>query len=73
MSEIFPGKVRGLAASVTTLLNWTLSFTVTETFVIPLVYLAVQLSSLLTCVSMRVHEAWITHLAASRAHFLAQV
>ena len=32
MSEIFPTRTRGLAASVATCLNWTLSFAVTETF-----------------------------------------
>ncbi len=32
MSEIFPGKVRGMAASFATLLNWTFAFIVTETF-----------------------------------------
>lgn len=32
MGEIFPGHVRALAASIATLLNWTLSFIVTETF-----------------------------------------
>ena len=32
MSEIFPTKVRGLAASVATLINWAFAFTVTETF-----------------------------------------
>ena len=32
MGEIFPAHVRALAASVATLLNWTLSFLVTETF-----------------------------------------
>lgn len=32
MSEIFPARTRGLAASVATCLNWTLSFIITETF-----------------------------------------
>lgn len=32
MSEIFPVHVRGLAGSVATLVNWTASFTVTQTF-----------------------------------------
>ncbi|EGD75291.1 hypothetical protein PTSG_06943 [Salpingoeca rosetta] len=32
MSEIFPGRVRGIASSFATLLNWTCSFIVTETF-----------------------------------------
>jgi SP family facilitated glucose transporter-like MFS transporter 8 len=32
MSEIFPGNVRGLASSLSAMLNWLLSFTVTETF-----------------------------------------
>merc|ERR1711934_1086977 len=32
MSEIFPVSVRGKASSLATLLNWTCSFIVTETF-----------------------------------------
>lgn len=32
MSEIFPSRVRGPASSLATLLNWTCSFIVTETF-----------------------------------------
>lgn len=32
MGEIFPNDVRALASSVATLLNWTLSFIITETF-----------------------------------------
>ena len=32
MGEIFPGHVRALAASAATLLNWCLSFIVTESF-----------------------------------------
>ena len=32
MGEIFPGHVRALSSSVATMLNWTCSFIVTETF-----------------------------------------
>lgn len=32
MGELFPGKVRGIASSLATMLNWTLSFIITETF-----------------------------------------
>ena len=32
MSEIFPLRIAGYASSMATLLNWTLSFIVTETF-----------------------------------------
>lgn len=32
MSEIFPANIRGLASSVVTLFNWTMSFVITETF-----------------------------------------
>ena len=32
MGEIFPGHVRALGSSVATMLNWTCSFVVTETF-----------------------------------------
>eukprot|EP00048_Salpingoeca_helianthica_P015893 m.229221 g.229221 ORF g.229221 m.229221 type:complete len:497 (+) comp17699_c0_seq1:1102-2592(+) len=32
MSEIFPSRVRGLASSVATLINWSCAFIVTETF-----------------------------------------
>ncbi|EDQ86863.1 uncharacterized protein MONBRDRAFT_10586 [Monosiga brevicollis MX1] len=32
MSEIFPSNVRGMASSISTLLNWTFSFGITESF-----------------------------------------
>ncbi len=32
MSEIFPSRVRGLASSCATLLNWSCAFAITETF-----------------------------------------